>query len=148
MNQRRAHARIRTDHATELAEDYVEAIAELLDSHGVCRATDLAARFVVSHVTVNRTLGRLIRDGYVESQPYGPVFLTAKGKRLARMAKDRHQIVLNFLMAIGVDEATAIVDSEGIEHHVSDVTLRAMQSLIDRQGVGDQATRHDENRSN
>ena len=128
-----SHARIRDDHATELAEDYVEAIAELLDAQGNCRAADLASKFEVSHVTVNRTIGRLIRDGYVESQPYGPVFLTAKGRRLAKQAHERHQVVLKFLMAIGVPEATAIIDSEGIEHHVSDETLEAMQDFLKNQ---------------
>lgn len=129
----RTHARTRDDHATELAEDYVEAIAELIEQQQTCRAADLAVRFEVSHVTVNRTIGRLQRDGFVETEPYGPLFLTSKGKRLARVAKERHQIVLKLLTALGVSEATAIVDSEGMEHHVSAETLAAMKRFIDSQ---------------
>ena len=126
------HSRIRSDHATELAEDYVEAIAEILERQEACRAVDLAERFEVSHVTVNRTIGRLVRDGYVETEPYGPVLLTTKGKRVARTAAERHQVVLEFLLALGVSQEIAQVDSEGIEHHVSPETLQAMRSFIQR----------------
>lgn len=125
------HARTRSDHATELAEDYVEAIAEIIEEHGACRAVDLAARFEVTHVTVNRTVGRLVRDGYADTEPYGPISLTNKGKRLARASAERHAIVFQFLRAIGVSEAIARVDSEGIEHHVSKETLKAMQTFVE-----------------
>ncbi|MCA9064587.1 MAG: MarR family transcriptional regulator, partial [Planctomycetaceae bacterium] len=72
----RGHQRTRDDHATELIEDYVEAIADIEASTGVCRVRDLAERFAVSHVTVNRAVTRMQRDGYVETQPYAPVTLT------------------------------------------------------------------------
>ena len=124
------HSRTRSDHATELAEDYVEAIAEVVEAQGTCRAVDLVQQFQVSPVTVNRTIGRLQRDGFVETEPYGPINLTPAGKTLAAASKDRHEIVLEFLMALGVSEATAAADSEGIEHHVSAETLKAMQSYL------------------
>ncbi|MEM7475895.1 MAG: MarR family transcriptional regulator, partial [Planctomycetota bacterium] len=112
-NASRTHSRIRSDHATELAEDYVEAIAEIEEAKGNCRAVDLAKHFGVSHVTVNKTIGRLVRDGYAESQPYGPVTLTSKGIKVAKAAKARHGIVFNFLVSLGVSQKTAQVDSEG-----------------------------------
>ena len=124
------HSRTRADHATELAEDYVEAVAEITQATGSCRAVDLARQFQVSHVTVNRTVGRLQRDGFVTTEPYGPIELTEAGERLAAAARRRHDIVLEFLKALGVSEATALVDSEGIEHHVSDETLKAMQNFV------------------
>ena len=126
------HARTRRDHAMETAEDYVEAICEFTESHGSCRVTDLAGRFAVSHVTVNRTVARLQRAGLVSTQRYGPIELTEDGRKLARLAKQRHEIVLQFLIALGVTEKTAIVDAEGIEHHVSDDTLRAMKRFVGR----------------
>lgn len=129
-NNQNQHARTRTDHASELAEDYVEAIAELIQEHGVCRSVDLARQFAVSGVTVNRTIGRLERDGYVKTEPYAPVLLTKKGQKLASDCKRRHQIVLEFLIALGVDSQTATIDAEGIEHHVSENTLKAMQAFI------------------
>ena len=125
------HSRTRSDHATELAEDYVEAIAALIQDQGTCRAVDLVNQFQVSHVTVKRTIGRLQRDGYVTTQPYGPVKLTAAGRRLAAASRRRHEVVYKFLLAIGVSDSVAISDSEGIEHHVSPETLAAMNSFLE-----------------
>jgi DtxR family transcriptional regulator, manganese transport regulator len=125
------HKRTRQDHATELAEDYVEAIAAIIDRCGQCRAVDLARQFEVSHVTVNRTIGRLQRDGLVTSQPYAPVELTDKGRRIARDSQRRHETVHEFLLTLGVSERTATIDTEGIEHHVSPETLSKMQEYID-----------------
>ena len=124
------HERTRADHATELAEDYVEAIAELADAEGRCRASDLARRFGVTPVTVSRTIGRLARDGFVTTEPYGPVELTAAGRRLAAAARTRHEVVLAFLRTLGVDEKTAAIDAEGIEHHVSPQTLARMEAFV------------------
>ncbi|MEM1329790.1 MAG: manganese-binding transcriptional regulator MntR [Planctomycetota bacterium] len=118
-----AHLRTREDHATELAEDYVEAIAALSDGDGGCRVRDLAAHFGVTHVTVIGAIHRLERDGLVETEPYKPVRLTARGARLARVCRERHETVYSFLLAIGVDPETAAKDAEGIEHHVSKATL-------------------------
>jgi DtxR family manganese transport transcriptional regulator len=127
------HARTRNDHATEIAEDYLEAIAEIIESNGKCRAVDLSKKFGVSHVTVNRTVGRLKRDGFVTTEPYGPIELTRSGKRVAKRSSQRHETVLEFLLALGVSEQNAIIDSEGMEHHVSDETLDAMRSFIQDQ---------------
>jgi DtxR family manganese transport transcriptional regulator len=63
----------------------------------------------------------------VDNQPYGPVELTAEGRRLADESRRRHDAVFQFLVALGVSTAAAAADSEGIEHHVSDETLRAMR---------------------
>jgi DtxR family manganese transport transcriptional regulator len=125
------HARIRRDHTLETAEDYVEAIEDSIAERGLCRVTDLAERFAVSHVTVNRTVARLRRDGYAQSEPYGPITLTRKGQKLAQASRRRHQIVLEFLRRLGVSDTTAEADAEGIEHHVSDETLAAMQAYCE-----------------
>ena len=124
------HQRTRSDHATEMAEDYVEAIAEIMDHSGLCRSSDLVQRFNVTHATVNNTVGRLVRDGYVKTKPYQPLELTAKGKTLASKCHERHEVVRAFLLAVGVSEATAIADSEGIEHHVSTETLQVMKQIV------------------
>jgi DtxR family manganese transport transcriptional regulator len=126
----KTHQRTRSDHASEVAEDYVEAIADAIAANGVCRAVDLVSHFAVTHATVNNTVSRLQRDGLVETQPYQPISLTTKGKRLATKARRRHEIVKTFLQRIGVSAPTAAIDSEGIEHHVSDETLKAMQRVL------------------
>ncbi len=129
------HQRTRRDHGSETAEDYVEAIAEIIARSGTCRATDLAQQFAVSHVTVKRIVDRLQREGLVDTEPYRPIELTSTGKRLARKCRDRHNIVFRFLIAIGVDEVTAAIDAEGIEHHVSPKTLRRFSAFAKRNGI-------------
>jgi DtxR family manganese transport transcriptional regulator len=126
-----AHERTRRDHATETAEDYVEAVADLIDAQGECRVRDLANRFGVSHVTVIRVVKRLEREGLVVTEPYRPMELTAAGRRLATACRERHDIVYRFLLAIGVDERVAAIDSEGIEHHVSRQTLDRFREIAD-----------------
>ena len=125
------HRRTRRDHATETAEDYVEAIADVVDENGSCRVVDLARRFGVSHVTVTRILARLHEEGLVRTERYRPVALTARGERLAAESRRRHQIVFRFLLSIGIDPQTAAIDAEGIEHHVSPQTLARLEQLAD-----------------
>ena len=92
----------------------------------------LAKRFAVSHVTVNRIVQRLQKEGWLVTQPYQPIKLTPKGRRLAAKCRNRHEIVYRFLLAIGIDEVTAAIDAEGIEHHVSPTTLQRFQELSDQ----------------
>ena len=125
------HRRTRRDHESETAEDYVEAVAAISEDLGRCRVVDLARRFAVSHVTVTRTIARLSEAGLMTSERYGPVELTAKGRRLAALSKRRHHVVYEFLKAIGVSPSVAAIDAEGIEHHVSRVTLRRFQAVTE-----------------
>jgi DtxR family manganese transport transcriptional regulator len=128
----RAFTRTRQDHAQETAEDYAEAISELIKARGTCRSADLARLFGVSHVTINKTVSRLKSAKLVETEPYGPIHLTPKGERLAASSKRRHDIVYSTLLALGVNEEQARIDAEGIEHHVSKETLEAFQRLLDK----------------
>ena len=124
----------RAAHEEETAEDYVEAIAQIIDDHGEARVKDLAEMMGVSHVTVSRILGRLQKQGLVRTQPYKPVALTEQGRRLAEHSRRRHEIVLKFLLAIGVPSRQAAIDAEGIEHHVSEATVRAMKRVLEGDG--------------
>jgi DtxR family manganese transport transcriptional regulator len=126
------HRRTRSDHAQETAEDYVEAIDQLQADAGKCRVVDLARRFDVTHVTVTKVVARLKREGLVTSEPYGPLELTASGRQLAAKSRRRHEIVYSFLRAIGVSDAVAAIDTEGIEHHVSRQTLEAFRRLTEQ----------------
>ena len=114
---------------TEIAEDYVELIADLIASEGEARVVEMAERMGVTHATVNKTVARLQREGLVSTKPYRSIFLTEAGTRLAERSRHRHQIVLDFLKAIGVADETAALDAEGIEHHVSEETLAAFERL-------------------
>jgi DtxR family manganese transport transcriptional regulator len=120
----------RRSNAAETAEDYAELIDDLIRHQGEARSVDLAARLGVTHVTVAKTIQRLGREGLVRAEPYRAVFLTPKGQALAERCRRRHVEVVAFLVALGVSPATAEVDAEGIEHHVSDETLGAMRRFI------------------
>lgn len=120
----------RLAHAQERAQDYVETIADLITAHGEARATDIAKVLGITHVTVIRTVKRLQREGLVTTRPYRSIFLTDTGRELAAKAKARHRTVVEFLEALGVPEAAARVDAEGIEHHVSAETLAAFEAFL------------------
>src|SRR6056297_163951 len=85
--------RVRQAHQTEVAEDYVELIADLIAETGEARVVDLASRLGVTNATVNGTIQRLVRDGLVTSEPYRSIFLTETGARLAADARERHETV-------------------------------------------------------
>jgi DtxR family manganese transport transcriptional regulator len=122
--------RSRRDRASETAQDYVEAIADLTVAVGEARVVDLARRLGVTHVTVNRTLARLQQAGYVNTKPYRAIFLTNAGHRLAGECKRRHETVVAFLRSLGVPEKAAEMDAEGIEHHVSPETLAVFERRL------------------
>lgn len=121
--------RIRRAHQKEVAEDYVEMIADLIDQFGEARISDLAARFGVSAPTVNATIQRLHREDLVVMTPYQPITLTNKGQALAISCSQRHAVVRDFLVTIGVDPITADADAEGMEHHISDKTLAVFKQM-------------------
>ncbi len=116
-------SRVREAHQTETKEDYVELIADLIEAHQEARLSDLAKRLGVSNPTASKVLNRLRDEGYIESKPYRSIFLTDKGLKLAKKCKERHQIVLDFLIRLGVPADVAEFDAEGIEHHISKKTL-------------------------
>lgn len=126
--------RVREAHQTEVAEDYVELISDLIDQTGEARVVDLASRLGVTNATVNATIQRLVRDGLVTSEPYRSIFLTETGAELAASARERHETVRDFLIALGVEPVTADADAEGIEHHVSKATLNAFRKFLSEKG--------------
>ena len=127
-------ARQREADRTAAAEDYVELIADLLREEGEARAVDLSRRIGVSQATVTATIGRLQRDGLVETKPYRGLFLTEAGTELATAAKSRHDLVVRFLIAVGLDAETAEQDAEGLEHHASEEALAAFARFLAKRG--------------
>ncbi len=130
-----AFRRIRADHSSELAEDYVELIADLIDEKGEARGSDVAMRLGVANATVVKALKRLQELGLVTQEPYRSIFLTGEGWKMAEDGRRKHKIVEAFLLALGVSEETARLDAEGIEHHVSEETLRAMARYLARKAL-------------
>ena len=125
----------REAHSTEMAEDYVEMVGDLIAERGEARLTELAEHMGVTHATAAKVVARLKGLGLVESRPYRSIFLTAQGSAVAERSRARHQVVVDFLRALGVGEQAAEIDAEGIEHHVSEETLKAFAEFTRSQGV-------------
>jgi len=130
MRSAARHDRVRRQHSDELAEDYVEAIADLLARTGQSRVTDLQRIFGVSHVSVIRALKRIEDRELVHRSGDGGWHLTASGESMAKESGRRHELVLNFLRALGVSDVQAEADAEGMEHHLSKETLEAMRRFL------------------
>jgi len=75
---------------------------------------------------------RLNELGFVNNEPYRSIFLTDQGRAMANRSRQRHAVVLRFLRSLGVDDATARIDAEGMEHHVSEETLDIMQRFSEK----------------
>ena len=121
--------KVRDAHKTENTEDYLEIIADLLNTKGEARIVDIASKLDIAQATANKTIQRLQNQGFVKKEPYRSIFLTLKGQKVASISKKRHIIVLTFLKNLGLDARTAEADAEGIEHHVSDKTLKKMEQF-------------------
>ena len=121
--------KVRNAHKTENTEDYLELIAELLNRNGEARIVDIANALDIAQATANKTIKRLLSQGFIKKEPYRSIFLTVKGQKIASISKKRHNIVYNFLINLGLDQKVAAADAEGIEHHVSNKTLMKMQKF-------------------
>src|SRR3954452_10247821 len=88
-----AFQRVRVDHQSETAEDYVELIADLIDERGEARGTDIAMRLGVANATVVKTLKRLQEFGLVTQEPSRSIFLTGNGWKMAEDGRRKHKIV-------------------------------------------------------
>jgi DtxR family manganese transport transcriptional regulator len=97
---------------------------------GEARPIDIARRLGVSHPTAISAINRLKKNGLATARPYRGVFLTEEGQALAKRVRARHRLVVNVLLALGVPAEAAESDAEGLEHHVSDATLKAFARFL------------------
>jgi Mn-dependent DtxR family transcriptional regulator len=110
-------------------EDYLERILELIQSKGYARVVDIAAALKISQASVTNMVQRLDGDGLLKYEKYRGLVLTAAGETLARSIARRHQLLTDFLNLLGLDERVINHDVEGMEHHISPSTLRALETL-------------------
>jgi DtxR family manganese transport transcriptional regulator len=129
----------RHNRRSELIEDYVELIADLIDDAGEARQVEIAQRLGVAQPTVAKMLKRLAAEGLIQQKPYRAIFLTTEGQALAERSRERHRVVESFLCALGISPETARIDAEGIEHHVSAETLDAFKAFLRQRSGRDEA---------
>jgi len=110
-------------------EDYLERILELIDSKGYARVVDIANSLNISQASVTNMVQRLDADGLLKYEKYRGLVLTAAGETLARNITRRHQLLTDFLTLLRLDKRVIHHDVEGMEHHISPPTLRAIEAL-------------------
>jgi Mn-dependent DtxR family transcriptional regulator len=110
-------------------EDYLERILGLINSKGYARVVDIASALKISQASVTNMVQRLDADGLLKYEKYRGLVLTAAGERLARKITHRHRLLTDFLKLLGLDEQVIYHDVEGMEHHISPPTLRAIEAL-------------------
>ncbi|MGI9088301.1 MAG: transcriptional regulator MntR [Chthoniobacterales bacterium] len=113
-------------------EDYLERILELIDSKGYARVVDIATSLKISQASVTNMVQRLDSDGLLKYEKYRGLVLTSAGEALARKIAQRHELLTDFLQLLGVDQRVIDHDVEGMEHHVSPATLRAITALTEQ----------------
>ena len=110
-------------------EDYLERILELIDSKGYARVVDIASALRISQASVTNMVQRLGTEGLLQYEKYRGLVLTRSGEKLARSIAHRHKLLTDFLKLLGLKERVIYHDVEGMEHHVSPPTLRAIEAL-------------------
>lgn len=116
---------------TESVADYLEAIMLLEQQKNNVRAIDIANYFGYSRPTVSQTLKAFKAKGYVEVGADSFVVLTDTGRQIAEATYERHVLLTNVLMAIGVSEENAKLDACKLEHDISDETFQCLKRFYE-----------------
>ena len=115
-------------------ENYLETIFVLGQGGKSVRAVDVAAALGFSRPSVSRAIKNLRHDGYVETEG-GFITLTTRGKEIAETMYERHMLISNWLMALGVDAQTASDDACKIEHVLSGQSFDAIRGFLMKTGA-------------
>src|SRR6187455_3291198 len=116
-------------HTSSAVEDYLERILELINMKGYARVVDIAQRLQISKASVTNMVQRLDAEGLLKYEKFRGLVLTTAGEALALNITRRHQLLTDFLKLLGLDDEVIYHDVEGMEHHISPATLRAIEAL-------------------
>jgi Mn-dependent DtxR family transcriptional regulator len=111
-------------------EDYLEVIYELIQHKGYATTIDISDHLNVNPSSVTKMVQKLDEIGYLKYEKYRGITLTKQGSVIAQNMRERHNLLIEFLKILGVDDTTANVDAEGIEHHVHSETLRKLKEFV------------------
>ena len=110
-------------------EDYLERILDLINSKGYARVVDIATSLKISQASVTNMVQRLDAEGLLKYEKYRGLALTTAGETLARNITRRHRLLTDFFKLLGLGDQVIYHDVEGMEHHISPPTLRAIEVL-------------------
>ena len=118
-------------HLQESGEMYLETILVLSRKGGVVRSIDVSEEMGYSKPSVSRAVGLLKNGGYLNMDKDGALTLTDAGREVAEKIYERHTLLTDFLVRIGVSRETASEDACRIEHHISDETFAAIKDFAE-----------------
>ena len=118
-------------HIQESGEMYLETIHVLYKKTGAVRAIDVCEHMGYSKPSVSRAMGILKNAGYIEVDKHGFITLTESGLDVANRMYERHTLLTELFVRLGVDEATAADDACKIEHHISEESFEAIKKFIE-----------------
>jgi len=119
-------------HIQESGEMYLETIYVLSRERDAVRSVDIGEYMGYSKPSVSRAIGLLKNGGYVQMDKNGFLTLTEAGLEIASKMYERHTLLTDFLVKLGVDRHTAAEDACKIEHHLSDVTFEAIKRYAEQ----------------
>ncbi len=111
----------------ESGEMYLETIYVLTQEKGTVRSVDVCEEMGYSKPSVSRAVSILKNGGYLTVEESGHLVLTEEGERVAKRTYERHRVLTDFFVSLGVSEGTASLDACKIEHVISDETLDAIK---------------------
>ena len=111
-------------------EDYLEVIAELVEFKGYATTLDISRFMNVSPPSVTKMLQKLDEKKYLEYEKYHGINLTDIGKQVADTIRRKHSTLLEFFEILNVGKGIANQDTEGLEHHLNDKTIRQLKKFI------------------
>ncbi|MCL2157930.1 MAG: metal-dependent transcriptional regulator [Oscillospiraceae bacterium] len=114
----------------ESAENYLETIFILGQGENKVRSIDIAGELGYSKPSVSVAMKNLRKNGHIEVDRGGYITLTENGLKIAQSMYDRHVLLSDWLIGLGVDKKTAIEDACAIEHHISVQSFEAIQRHI------------------
>ena len=117
-------------HLLESGEMYLETIYMLSKTRRAVRSIDIVDSMGYSKPSVSRAVGILKKGGFILVDESGYITLTAEGEDVAQKIFERHTVLTDFLVSIGVDRQTASDDACKIEHDISDATLSAIKKQL------------------
>jgi len=116
--------------STTREEDYLEVIAELVELKGYATTLDISRFMNVSPPSVTKMLQKLDEKKYLEYEKYHGINLTDIGKQVADTIRRKHSTLLEFFEILNVGKGIANQDTEGLEHHLNDKTIRRLRKFI------------------
>lgn len=116
----------------ESGEMYLETILTLSREHGTVRSIDVSEYMNYSKPSVSRAVRLLRSGGYIEVDDGGYITLTDCGREVAEKISERHRLLTDLLVSLGVDEEIAVDDACRIEHVISDASFRAIKAHVEK----------------